>query len=113
MELNNCCPLLTKGAMQTFGSINSVHRQNFEDVLVISLRNYVKPECKATAKHDWRRLVFDPNAMKLPDSLEELNQGDEKVFGENAKGMIGSLLYAKLPPKLKGSVNMVRLENGT
>ena len=27
--------------------------------------------------------------------------------------MIDSLLYAKLPPKLKGSVNMARLENGT
>ena len=27
--------------------------------------------------------------------------------------MIDSLLYAKLPPKLKKSVNMARLENGT
>ena len=27
--------------------------------------------------------------------------------------MIGSLLYAKLPPKLKRSVNMARLENAT
>ena len=30
--------------------------------------------------------------MKLPDFLEELNQGDEKAFGENAKTMIDSLL---------------------
>ena len=51
--------------------------------------------------------------MKLPDFLEELNQGAEKAFGENAKSMIDSLLYAKLPPKLKRSVNMARLENGT
>ena len=51
--------------------------------------------------------------MKLPDFLEELNQGAEKAFGENAKSMIASLLYAKLPPKLKRSVNMARLENGT
>ena len=51
--------------------------------------------------------------MKLPDCLEELNQGAEKAFGENAKSMIDSLLYAKLPPKLKRSVNMARLENGT
>ena len=27
--------------------------------------------------------------------------------------MIDTLLYAKLPPKLKRSVNMARLENGT
>ena len=51
--------------------------------------------------------------MKLPDLLEELNQGVEKAFGEKAKSMIDSLLYAKLPPKLKRSVNMARLENGT
>ena len=48
--------------------------------------------------------------MKLPDFLEELNQGAEKAFGENAKSC---LLYVKLPPKLKRSVNMARLENGT
>ena len=51
--------------------------------------------------------------MKLPDFLEELNQGAEKAFGENAKSMIDSLLYAKLPPKPERSVNMARLENGT
>ena len=51
--------------------------------------------------------------MKLPDFLEESNQGAEKTFGENTKSMIDSLLYAKLFPKLKRSVNMARLENGT
>ena len=50
--------------------------------------------------------------MKLPDFLEELNQGAEKAFGENAESMIDSLLYANLPPKLKRSDNMARLENG-
>ena len=51
--------------------------------------------------------------MKLPDFLEELNQGAEKAFGENAQAMIDSLLYEKLPPKLKRSVNMTRLKNAT
>ena len=51
--------------------------------------------------------------MKLSDFLEELNQWAEKAFGENAKRMIDSLLYAEVPPKLKRSVNMARLENGT
>ena len=51
--------------------------------------------------------------MKLPDFLEQLNQGAEKAFGENAQAMIDSLLYAKLPPKLKRSVNMARLENAS
>ena len=51
--------------------------------------------------------------MKLQDFLEELNQGAEKAFGDNAQKMIDSLLYAKLPPKLKRSVNMARLEKGS
>ena len=84
-----------------------------EDILAVFRRKYVKPESQATAKHKWHRLVFDPNTMKLPDFLEELNQGAEKAFGENAQAMIDSLLYAKLPPKLKRSVNMARLENAT
>ena len=50
----------------------------------------------------------------MSNFLEELYQGAEKAFGENAKkNMIDSLLYAELPPKLKRSVNMARLENGT
>ena len=37
----------------------------------------------------------------------------KKLLGEHAQAMIDSLLYAKLPPKLKRSVNMVRLEIAT
>ena len=113
MKINHFHSLLRKGALQTFRNINSINRQTLEDALVIFRRKYVKPESQATAKHKWHRLTFDPSTMKLPDFLEELNQGAEKAFGENAKSMIDSLLYAKLPPKLKRSVNMARLENGT
>ena len=113
MKINHFHSLLRKGALQTFRNINSINRQTLEDVLVIFRRKHVKPESQATAKHKWHRLIFDPNTMKKPDFLEELNQGAEKAFGENAKSMIDSLLYAKLPPKLKRSVNMARLENGT
>ena len=113
MKINHFHSLLRKGALQTFRNINSINRQTLEDVLVIFRRKYVKPESQATAKHKWHRLTFDPSTMKLPDFLEELNQGAVKAFGENAKSMIDSLLYAKLPPKLKRSVNMARLENGT
>ena len=48
--------------------------------------------------------------MKLPDFIEERNQLEQKAFGDNAQKMIDSLLYAKLPPKLKRSVNKVRLK---
>ena len=39
--------------------------------------------------------------MKLPDFLEELNQGAEEAFGDNAQKMIDGLLYANLPTKVK------------
>ena len=112
-KINHFYSLLPKRALQTFRNINSINRQTLEDVLVIFRRKYGKPEPQATSKHKWHRMTFDPSTMKLPDFLEELNQGAEKAFGENAKSLIDSLLYAKLPPKLKRSVNMARLENGT
>ena len=113
MKINHFHSLLRKNALQTFRNINSTHRQTLEDVLVILRRKYVTPESQATAKHKWHRLVFDPNTMKLPDFLEELNQGAEKAFGGHAQKMIDNHQYAKLPPKLKRSVDMARLENGS
>ena len=113
MKINHFHSLLRKNALQTFRNISSNNRQTLEDVLVIFRQKYVKPESQGTAKHKWHRLVFDPNTMKLPDFLEELNQGAEKAFGDHAQKMIDSLLYAKLPPKLKRSVNMARLEIGS
>ena len=34
------------------------------------------------------QIVFDPNTMMLADILEELNQGAENAFDENAQAMI-------------------------
>ena len=113
MKINHFHSLIRKNALQTFRNINSANKQTLEDILAIFHRKYVKPESQRTAKHKWHRLVFDPNTMKLPDILEELSQGAKKAFGENAQSMIDSLLYAKLPPKLKRSVNRGRLENAT
>ena len=92
MKINHFHSLLRKNALQTFININSTNRQTLEDVLFIFRQKYVKPESQATAKHKWHRLVYDPNTMKLPDFLEELNQGAEKAFGDHAQKMIDSLL---------------------
>ena len=75
-------------------------------------RKYVKPKSKATAKHKWQKLVFDPNTKSLSDFLEELNECVGRAFGDNAQHMIDSLLYTKLPPHLKRSLNLAYLENG-
>ena len=113
MKINHFHSLLRKNALHTFRNSNSTNRQTLEEVLVIFRQKYVKPESQATANHKWHCLVFDPNTMKLPDFLEELIQAAEKAFGDHAQKMIDSLLYAKLPTKLKRSVKMARLENGS
>ena len=113
MKINHFHAHLRKEALQTFRNISAVNKKTLDDVLIVFRRKYVKPESQATAKHKWHKLTFDPNTKSLPDFLEELNECAEKAFGDNAQHMIDSLLYAKLPPHLKRSLNVAHLENGT
>ena len=82
-------------------------------MLIVFRRKYVKPESQATAKHKWYKLTFDPNTNSLSEFLEELKECAERAIGDNAHYIIDSLLYAKLPPHLKRSLNLAYLENGT
>ena len=104
---------LRKEALQTFRNISASNKKTLDDVLIVFRRKYVKPELQATAKHKWHKLTFDPNTKSLPDILEELKECAKRAFGGNAQHMIDSLLYAKLPPLLKRSLNLAYLENGT
>ena len=113
MKINHFHAHLRKEALQTFRNISTVNKKTPDDVLIVFRRKYVKPESQATAKHKWHKLTFDPNTKSLPDFLEELNECAERAFGDNAQHMIDSLLYAKLPPHLKRSLNLAHLENGT
>ena len=82
-------------------------------MLVVFRRKYVKPESQATAKHKWHKFTFDLNTKSLSDFLEELNECADGAFGDNAQHITESLLYAKLRPHLKRSLNLAYLENGT
>ena len=113
MKINHFHAHLRKEALQTFRNISAVNRKTLDDVLIVFRRKYVKPESQATAKHKWHKLTFDPNIKSLPDFLEELKECTERAFGDNAQHMIDSLIYAKLPPHLKRSLNLAHLENGT
>ena len=113
MKINHFHAHLRKGALQTFRNISASNKKTLDDVLILFRRKYVKPESQATAKHKWHKLTFDPNTKSLPDFLEKLNEGAGRAFGDNAQHMIDSLLYAKLPPHLKRSLNLAYLENGT
>ena len=112
-KINHFHAHLRKKALQTFRNISASTKKTLDDVLIVFRRKYVKPESQATAKHKWHKLTFDPNSKSLPDFLEELNESAEKAFGDNAQHMVDSLIYAKLPPHLKGSLNSAYLENGT
>ena len=113
MKINHFHAHLRKEALQTFRNISTVNKKTLDEVLIVFRRKYVKPESQATAKHKWHKLTFDPNTKSLSDFLEELNECAERAFGDNAQHMIDSLLYAKLPPHLKRSLNLAYLENGT
>ena len=113
MKINQFHAHLRKEALQTFRNISALNKKTLDDVLILFRRKHDKPESQATAEHKWHKLTFDPNTNSLPDFLEELNECAERAFGDNARHMIDSLLYAKLPPHLKRSLNLAYLENGT
>ena len=113
MKINHFHAHLREEALQTFRNISALNKKTLDDVQFVIRRKYVKPESQATAKHKWQKLTFDPNTKSLPDFLEELNECAERAFGDIAQHMIDSLLYAKLPPHLKRSLNLAYLENGT
>ena len=113
IQINQFHAHLREEALQIFRNISALNKKTLDDVLIVFRRKYVKPESQATAKHKWHKLTFDPNTKSLPDFLEELNECAERAFGDNAQHMIDSLLYAKLPPHLKRSLNLAYLENGT
>ena len=112
-KINQFHAHLRKEALQTFRNISALNKKTLADVLIVFRRKYVKPESQATAKHEWHKFTFDPNTKSHPDLLEELNECAERAFGDNAQHMIDSLLYAKLLPHLKRSLNLAYLENGT
>ena len=113
MKIKHFHAHLRKEALQAFRNISALNKKTLDDVLIVSRRKYVKPVSQAAAKHKWHKLTFDPNTKSFPDFLEELNQCAERTFGDNAQHMIDNLLYAKLPPHLKRSLNLAYLETGT
>ena len=113
MKINLFHAYLRGLALKTFKNIQRTPTTTLEDILAVFRRKYVKPESSASAKHRFHRLTFDPERQKLPDFLEELQESAEKTFGDIASQIIESLLYAKLPPHLKRSINQAYLENGT
>ena len=113
MKVNQFHSQLRKDAMQTFRNIKPNSKGTLEDVLIKFPRWYVRPQMQITAKHQSHKPNFDPKTLSLSSFIEELNQCAERNFGTLAHKMIDSLIYAKMPPHLKNSINVAFLENGT
>ena len=109
MKINHFHAHRQKKALQTFKKMSASIKKTLDDVLIVFRRKYVKPESQATAKHKWHKLTFDPDTKSLRNFLEEFNESAERTFGDNAQNMIDKLLYAKLPPHLKRSLNLAYL----
>ena len=67
----------------------------------------------ATLKHEFQHLLFNPANQKLIDFLDEFQKLAKDAFGVAAQAIIDQLIYAKMPPHLKKSINQAHLENGT
>ena len=76
-------------------------------------RNYLKLQSRATAKHIFQRMVFNPANQKLIDLLDEHQKLARDAFGVATQVIIEQFIYAKMPPHLKKSINHANLKNGT
>ena len=73
----------------------------------------MKPQSRATAKHNFQKLVFNPANHKLVDFLDELQKLAKDAIGIAAHAIIEQFIYVKKPQHLKKSINQAHLENGT
>ena len=112
-KINYFHSLMRGDALQTFKNITTPNRENLGEILTVFRRKYVKPQSKATAKHKFQRLVFNPANQKLIDFLDELQKLAKDAFGVAAQAIIEQFIYAKMPPHLKKSINQAHLENCT
>ena len=73
--------LMRGDALQTFENINSPTRDNLGQILAVFRKKYVKPQSMATAKRNFKELVFNPANRKLVDFLDELQTLAKDTFG--------------------------------
>ena len=67
----------------------------------------------ATTKHRYQKLVFNPANQKLVEFLAEFQKLAKDDIGTATHAIIEQLIYAKMQPHLKKSMNQAHLENGT
>ena len=112
-RINYLNSLMNGDALKTFKNHNSTTRENLLQILAVFRKNYVKLQLMATARHKFRKFVFNPANQELVDFLDELQKLAKHLFGKAAHANIEQFINAKMPPHLKKSINQAHLENGT
>ena len=105
--------LMRGHALQTFKNFNGPTRENLGETPAVFRRKYVKRQSMATAKHKFQKLIFNPANHNLVDFLDELQKLVKDAFGIAAHAIIEQLIFAKMPPHLKKSINQAHLQNIT
>ena len=72
-------------ALQTIKNISSPNRENLAELLTVFRRKYVKPQSRATARHKFQQIVFNPANQELVDFLDELQKLAKEALGVATK----------------------------
>ena len=104
---------MNRDALQTFQNINGPTRENLGEILAVSRRKYVKHQSMATAKHKFKKRVFNPANQKLVDFIDELQKLAKYAFGIAAHAIIEQFIHVKKPPHPEKSMNQAHLERVT
>ena len=105
-------PLLRRDALQTFENINSLTRKNLGEPLAVFPRKYVKTQLMATAKHKFKKFVFNSANQKLVDFPDEFQKLAKDASRKATHTILEQFLYARKPPHLKKSKNRPDVDNG-
>ena len=96
-KINYFHSLMRGDALQTFKNITSLNRENLGGILTVFRSKYVEPQSMATAKHKFKRLVFNPANQNLIDFLDELPKLEKDAFGVAAQEISNSSMTKCLP----------------
>ena len=80
-KINYFHSLMRGDKLQTFKNITSLNREILVETLTVFRSKNSKPKSKATAKHKFQRLFFNPANQKLIDLLDELQKLAKDAFG--------------------------------
>ena len=67
----------------------------------------------ATAKHNFQKLVFNPAGQKLVDFFDEFQKVVKNALGKFTQAINDQFMWAKMPSRLKKTINQTRLSKNT